>query len=220
MSSDDTTSQPRVDTRVVEDFHRLYYDSLERTWQDTYFLGVPTQKCPLDLWVYQELMYELRPDLVVETGTAHGGSALYLASICDLLGTGRVVSVDVLDIAERPVHPRISYLHGSSTDPQMVGRVRQMAHDATVVMVILDSDHSAAHVSAELEVYAPLVTLGSYLVVEDTNVNGHPVAADFGPGPYEAVEDFLARNDRFEVDASREKFAMTFNPRGFLRRVR
>ncbi len=85
-------------------------------------------------------------------------------------------------------------------------------------MVVLDSDHSAAHVGKELEIYAPLVTPGCYMVVEDTNVNGHPISPDFGPGPWEAVEAFLSRRTDFVADGSREKFILTFNPRGFLRR--
>ena len=85
-------------------------------------------------------------------------------------------------------------------------------------MVILDSDHSRDHVFAELQAYASLVGPGDYLIVEDTNVNGHPVHPDFGPGPTEAVDDFLAENDSFFIDESREKYFMTFNPRGYLRR--
>jgi cephalosporin hydroxylase len=87
-------------------------------------------------------------------------------------------------------------------------------------MVILDSDHSQSHVEKELKLFAPLVTLNSYLIVEDTNINGHPAYPSFGPGPYEAVETFLRTNDNFEVDSSREKFLMTFNPKGYLKRVR
>ena len=204
---------------VVDAFHQLYYDEPDRTWQDTWFLGVATQKCPLDLWVYQELIFRVRPGLIVETGTAHGGSALYLATMCDLVGHGEVVSVDVLDLPGRPVHPRVRYVHGSSTDLGIVEEVRALAEGKDPVMVILDSDHSFAHVRAEIAAYAGLVTPGSYLVVEDTNVNGHPVAPEFGPGPYEAVEELLGRSADFVVDDSCEKFRMTFNPRGFLRRV-
>ncbi len=207
------------DEDVVARFHRLYYDNYPRTWENTYFLGVPTLKCPLDLWVYQEMLWELRPDLIVECGTASGGSALYLATLLDLVGTGRVVTVDIEERPGRPSHDRVEYVAGSSTDPAVTELVASRARGAGRVMVILDSDHSCAHVEQELDLYSPLVTVGSYLVVEDTNVNGHPVSPGFGPGPWEAVSAFLDRTDDFVVDESREKFFLTFNPRGFLRRV-
>jgi cephalosporin hydroxylase len=207
---------------VVDGFHRLYYEAGEAggTWKDTRFLGVPTWKCPLDLWVYQELLHELAPELIVETGTAHGGSALYLATLCEATGHGEVVSVDIGEWPDRPQHPRLTYLTASSTDPAAVERVAARAHGARTVLVVLDSDHRRDHVLAELYAYAPLVTPGSYLVVEDTNVNGHPVYEEFGPGPMEAVEDFLKDRDDFAADPTREKLLFTFNPRGWLRKLR
>ena len=201
---------------VTEAFHRLYYDTA--VWKDTYWLGTPAQKCPLDLWVYQEILHEQRPDLILETGTAHGGSALYLASLCDLLGRGEIVTVDIHPIEDRPVHDRITYLTGSSTAPEAVSELERLADGRESVLVILDSDHSRDHVLDELRIYSRFVSPGGYLIVEDTNVNGHPVFAEHGPGPMEAVDEFLAETDEFEVDASREKFFMTFNPRGFLRK--
>jgi cephalosporin hydroxylase len=205
--------------RVIDRFHRLYYAEEARTWKNTYFLGVRTAKCPLDLWVYQELLVELRPDLVVEAGTAWGGSALWFACMLELAETdGRVVTIDVVEEPDRPKHERITYLTGSSTSPEIVDAVRSLASAARCVMVVLDSDHRRDHVLAELEAYAPLVTPGSYLVVEDTNVNGHPVLPRFGPGPLEAVRTFLQEHPEFEIDRSREKFLLTFNPSGFLRR--
>ena len=210
---------PQSADEVVEDFHRLYYDSHDRTWTNTSWRGVETWKCPLDLWVYQEMFHELQPDLVIETGTAHGGSAYFMASLFDLMGTGTVLSIDIDDRRSRPQHPRIEYFTGSSVEPPALDRARELAGRAERVLVILDSDHSQAHVRAELEVYAPLVTPGSYLVVEDTNVHGHPVLLEHGPGPMEALDDFLAQTDEFVIDASREKYFLTFNPRGFLKRV-
>lgn len=207
----------RSSEAVVDDFHRLYYDS--DVWRQTYWLGIRTAKCPLDLWVYQEILFELMPDLIIECGTAWGGSALYLASVMDLLGNGSVISVDIDHRADRPSHPRITYLHGSSTSTEVVGQVTKMAATKQTVMVILDSDHSFDHVRAELSALSGLVTEGSYLIVEDGSVNGHPVLPDFGPGPMEAVEDFLPDHDEFSIDLSRQKFFLTFNPKGFLRRT-
>ena len=207
--------------RTASRFHRLYYEVGKRggTWKDTRWLGVVAYKSPLDLWVYQEILHEVRPQLIVETGTAHGGSALYLASICDLLGDGEVVTIDVAE-GERPAHPRISYLRGSSVSGDVVAAVRARAEGRSPVMVVLDSDHREDHVLGELRAYADLVTPGSYLIVEDTSVNGNPVEPAFGPGPMEAVRTFLREDRRFEVDRTREKLLMTFNPGGFLKRIR
>jgi cephalosporin hydroxylase len=211
------SSQQRVaEPGVTEAFHRLYYDTA--VWKDTYWLGVRTQKCPLDLWVYQEILHEVKPDLVIETGTAHGGSAYYLASLMDLIGRGEIVTIDIYPLAGRPEHARITYVTGSSTAHEVVQEVERLAEGHERVLVILDSDHSRDHVLDELRIYNRFVTPGSYLIVEDTNVNGHPVLPEHGPGPMEALDDFLAETDALEVDVSREKFFMTFNPRGFLRK--
>lgn len=203
---------------AVEAFHRLFYDTHDTTWKQTFWLGATVRKCAFDLWTYQEILVDTRPDLIVETGTYLGGSAFYLAGICDLLGHGKIVTVDISAPPGRPRHRRITYLQGSSTDPGIVVRVARRARTAKRVMVVLDSNHSRDHVLRELEAYGPLVTPGCYLVVEDTNVNGNPVLPDHGPGPMEAVEEFLATTDDFEVDRSRENRLLTFNPGGYLKR--
>jgi cephalosporin hydroxylase len=201
-------------------FHYLYYRWPLETWRNTYFMGHKIQKNPMDLWIYQEILYEVQPDLIIETGTMWGGSALFLATFCDTLGTGRVVTVDIKARAPRPVHDRITYVTGSSTDPGIVADLTAQAAAAERVLVILDSDHSAAHVAEELRCLSPLVTMDSYLIVEDTHVNGRPVLRDHGPGPFEAVHPFLAKTDQFEIDKSREKLRFTWNYDGYLRRVR
>jgi cephalosporin hydroxylase len=201
---------------VVNPFHRVFYYSSRETWSDTKWLGIPLRKCPLDLWVYQEILDEVRPAIIVECGTAFGGSALYLASICDLLGHGEVVTVDVEVYPNRPIHDRITYIQGSSTAPETVLRIKELIGDREPVMVILDSDHTKQHVLNELRLYESLVSGGSYLVVEDTNVNGHPVLTNFGPGPTEAVAEFMHENSEFIRDSTREKYFLTFNPNGYL----
>ena len=205
---------------VVTEFHKLYYEKANTggTWQDTYWMGCKILKCPMDVWIYQEILHETKPDLVIETGTYNGGSASYMASIMDILGTGQIVTIDITVHAGRPTHPRIHYLNGPSTAPGIVSQVKALASGKSV-MVILDSDHSRDNVFRELELYAPLVTGGHYLIVEDSNVNGHPTGLDHGPGPMEAINDFLVGNPDFEMDARREKFFMTFNPRGYWRRI-
>lgn len=210
--------RPLWRARDLAAVHRRYHSS--GVLEQTRWLGVTVWKCPLDLWVYQELASEVRPDLIVESGTAFGGSALYLASICDLLGHGRVLTIDIASQPGHPAHPRITYLQGSSIAPETLAAVRRAIRPGERVLAILDSDHRKAHVLAELRAYGPLVTPGSYLIVEDTNLNGHPVLPHFGPGPREAVQAFLAETDAFVPDRTREKFMLTFNAGGYLRRVR
>jgi cephalosporin hydroxylase len=204
---------------LVEWFHRLFYYDGASTWSNTTWLGVSLQKCPLDLWVYQELLASVKPAVIVECGTAFGGSAYFLASLCELLEHGEVITIDVESRTDRPVHERVTYLTGSSTDPATVASVEEFISGRGPVLVLLDSDHSKAHVLSELRLYAPLVTPGSYLVVEDSNVNGHPVLPDFGPGPMEAIKEFLEGDTEFSVDRSREKYFLTFNPSGYLRKT-
>jgi cephalosporin hydroxylase len=196
--------------------HRILYGS--GVGGHTHWLGTNAVKNPLDLWVYQEIVWETKPEVIVETGTFKGGSALFLASICDLVGSGEVISVDVRPASgDYPRHPRITYLGGrSSTDPEVVAEVRERVAGRRA-MVLLDSDHSQAHVEGELAAYAPLVAEGCYLVVEDSNIG--EVHVELLPGPMEAIDAFLARTSEFEVDREREKFLITFNPRGYLRRI-
>jgi cephalosporin hydroxylase len=195
-------------------FHQKYYKLRHRTWLNTRWLGVKCAKVPFDLWVYQELICELRPDAIIESGTYFGGSALFLASMCELVGNGRVITIDIEERPDRPSHERITYVSGSSVAPGTRAQVKGLLEDARTVMVILDSDHSYDHVLEELRIYGELVTPGSYLVVEDTQFGGRPIKPRNRPGPWEAVHE----NDDFEVDLSREKFFFTFNPHGYLRK--
>ncbi len=211
---------PFIRDVIRDQFHRLYYHVSKRTWKDTWYRGVRTYKCPTDMWIYMELIDELMPGLVIETGTFRGGSALYIADRLETIGAGNVVTVDVNEPPKPPQHPRLTYFTGSSTDPAIVAEIAAMIPQGSPVLVILDSDHSRDHVYAELEAYAPLVPIGSYLIVEDTNVNGHPAAPDFGPGPMEAMWDFMATDPGFEVDARCERYFLTQNPSGYLKRVR
>ena len=210
------------EAEVVRRFHELYFrrwfaqggDTLNLSWFGHHLL-----KCPHDLWIYQELLVRTRPDFVVETGTYHGGSALYFAMLLDHLGHGRVMTVDIQARQNLPEHPRISYITGSSVDAAIVQQVRE-AVGRQRAMVVLDSDHTAAHVYGEMIAYSPLVQTGDYLIVEDTIVNGHPVWPDFGPGPMEAMDQFLSENDGFVIDQRCERFLLTMYPRGYLKRVR
>jgi cephalosporin hydroxylase len=203
-----------------EAYLRWYYDAA--VWKSVSYRGVRTLKNPLDLWNYQEIFEERHIEWVLETGTRHGGSALFFA---DLLAAraaaGLVISVDVdHDALQIPplAHPRLRLLKADSAAPATIAAVRALLPEPRAPMfVILDSDHRMAHVLQELAAYVPLMTAGDYLVVEDTCVNGHPVRPDFGPGPMEAIEEFRRANpDLLSADSAREeKFGCTFAPSGY-----
>lgn len=211
----------KQEKKVVDLFHKLYYDTSDKTWCNTFWFGIPTRKCPLDLWIYQEIIFELKPNIIIECGTANGGSALFLASICDLLNNNtKIITIDIEDKEGKPQHKRIKYLLGSSTSEEIVENVRQLINANDKVLVILDSNHHKEHVLSELIIYSNFVTKGSYIIVEDTNLNGHPVRPRFGPGPTEAIEEFSKEKGKdFIIDSTREKFYLTFNPKGFLKKI-
>ena len=209
----------KVGRAITDQFHLLYWSTRWQTWSNTFFLGTSACKCPLDLWIYQEMIYEIRPDVIVECGTFLGGSGFFLAVMCELVNHGSVVTIDTVARTETPQHPRLRYLTGSSTSDAIVRDVKQIVGEQKKVMVILDSDHHKDHVLKEMRVYSELVPIGSYLIVEDTCLNGHPIKPGFGPGPMEAVQEFLEENQDFVVDKSREKFHLTFNRDGYLKRV-
>jgi cephalosporin hydroxylase len=201
-----------------------YYD--HNNWNQMSWLGVKTLQNPPDMWVLQELLTELRPDYIIEAGTYSGGSALYLATVLEALGLpdSKVLTIDVephVEVAEK--HPlwakRVELFVSSSTDPELVKRLGERVAGKTV-LVMLDSLHTRAHVAQELELYGPMVSPRSYLVVQDTNINGHPVLPEHGEGPWEAVHEFLPRHPEFEIDKSREKFLVTFTPDGYLKKKR
>jgi cephalosporin hydroxylase len=197
-------------------YSNIRWKTMRCAWQ-----GHDVQKFAEDLITYQEILFETRPTLIVECGTFMGGSALFYANVLDLIGDGRIVSIDTVEIATRPSHLRITYLRGSSSDPQVLHAVEAVVQPGDRIMVILDSDHSSNHVRAELRAFAGLVTPGCYLVVEDSNIDLSPVTNPnyVNGGPLVAIAEFIADHGEFYVDRNRERFMLTVAPYGFLLRL-
>jgi len=189
-------------------------------------MGVPTRKFVSDLWIYQELVHERRPDIIIEIGSLFGGTTLFLAHLLDLVGHGKVISIDRSRQVFEISHPRVVEITGDSENPETIEAVRTICGSQTV-MVIHDGSHNYEQVVVDLNLYAPIVTRGQYLVIEDGVVDlfenepetiGATYAQNFpSGGPLKAVATFLqAFPDEFEIDESRERFLVTASPRGYL----
>jgi len=204
--------------RLWDGFLTWFYDA--NIWKRMTWHGIRTLKLPLDMWNYQEIIYERKVDWVIEAGTRHGGSALFFAEALAARGAvGKVISIDI-DASARQIesHPAIEFLIGDSGSPEMAAQLAaMMPENRGTLFLILDSDHSCAHVLRELETWVPFLRGGDYLVVEDSAINGHPVRPDFGPGPYEAVQKYLnAHPNTLNHDAKRErKFGSSLAPMGY-----
>lgn len=215
-------------SEIIGQFHGLYSGGLAQQkrdtgdatamppWAETYWLGKQVVKCPMDLWVYQEILWETQPDVLLETGTSGAGSAFFFASIFDRIGKGRVVTVDIDCYPHLRVdHPRIKYITGSSIDPQIVAQMWSEAEGR--VMVSLDSLHTYEHVRAELKAYGSRVSPGCYLVVEDTGW-GDPGATGT-TWACDAAAEFLRERPEFVADEKCEKHLLTSNGGGWLKRM-
>jgi cephalosporin hydroxylase len=207
---------------VIDSFVQMYFRS--NVWQRTTWLGVPSLQTPCDNWAMQEIIVELKPDWIIETGTQNGGTSLFYASILAMVNpAGRVITVDIgpkiEEAAKNPIFAeRVEVITGDSISREVIDRIAARVRGGKV-LVTLDSLHTKAHVLREMELYSPFVSEGSYLVVQDTVANGHPIPTSFGEGPMEAVQEFLRTRKDFRVDESREKFMLTFYRSGYLKRV-
>ncbi len=197
------------------------------------WMGRPIIQYPQDMIAMQELIWKIQPDLIIETGIAHGGSLVYYASLMELIGKGEIVGIDI-DIRQHnreaieahPMFKRMTLLEGSSLSEEIVDKVREMAKDKKTIMVSLDSNHTHEHVLEELKLYAPFVTVGSYCVVFDTIVEDMPKGMydrpwDIGNNPKTAVWEYLKTNDDFEIDHQIDnKLLISVAPEGYLKRVK
>ncbi len=198
------------------------------------WMGVPIIQMPADVMATQEVIWATKPDVIIETGVARGGSVLFMASLLEIIGKGKVIGVDIdirahnrEAIETHPMSKRVVLVEGGSVDEVTLARVRAEIPDGASVMVVLDSDHSRKHVLAECRAYGPMVTPGCYMVVADTLV-GHVTEENAprkrskvwfkGDEPLSALQDYMAETNRFEVDeALNGKLVMSSSPGGYVR---
>lgn len=212
-----------MNERLIADFHIIYFDKVKVcSW-----MGQSCQKYPQDLINYQEVMFETQPDIIIECGTNAGGTALFLANMLKLIGkpNGVVLTCDVRDIVTQKVRDtdNIKFFRGSSTSTEVFNAIKSHIKSTDRVMVILDSDHKNTHVIEEMKLYGSLVTKGCYMITEDGILNGHPIVPNYGPGPFEAIDDFMKNhnNGRFVADKEREnKYLITNAVNGYLKKVK
>jgi len=227
MGADQALRAKSIDWMVHADRYKYTYNF---TW-----MGRPIIKFPNDMVAQQEIVWRTRPDLIIETGIAHGGSIIFSASLLELMGHGHVVGIDVdirahnrAEIEKHPMAKRITMIEGGSTDPVVFERVKKLAHGAKSVMVILDSNHTHQHVYDELKLYADLVTVGNYVILPDTFIEFFPKGYytstrpwDVGNNPYTAMKQFMAERSDFEIDPEPvNKSLITESFDGYLRRTR
>jgi cephalosporin hydroxylase len=212
--------RPDQPVPMPEELKVAYTDAFWRSlvWKDWTWLGTPMKRPPTDVLVYQELLTEVRPDWVVELHASDPGRARFLASICDLLDHGQVVAVGP-HASVLPDHPRIHRVTGDPNEVATVDEVHQLVDGSPARALLLLSLAGKPALTRAFGNYEGLVPPGSYVVVEDTIVNGHPVWEGMGPGPFEAAREILKGRPDFAPDPRRERFGLTFNPGGFLKRL-
>jgi len=208
-----------TNTGSFEDYLDYFHNNLHEKEEEVKWMGKKAKKFPMDAWTYQEIIHETKPDVIVEIGNLNGGSTLFLANMLDLQNSGKVLALDIDHSKIDFSHPRIAWITGDANSPEMLSRVAASIGDSRRVLVIEDSSHTFENTLAVLRNYNRFVNVGSYFIVED-GVCKYPFVDGPKPGPYEAVQQFLKENSDFEVDKSREKFVLTYNPSGYLRRIR
>jgi cephalosporin hydroxylase len=191
-----------------------------RIMTTTSYFGIKTLKNPCDFWVYQEIIYDLKPDYIIEIGNFRGGSALALAHLCDNIGKGRVIGVDIdqseITDAVR-AHPRLIFVEGDACDS--FEKVKAIIGKFSNVLIIEDSSHTYENTLNVLRTYNSLISRDGYFIVEDS-ICYHGLDTGPNPGPYEAIEAFASENTDFSIDRTKESFLITWNPKGYLRRIK
>lgn len=188
---------------------------VEICW-NSYYFGIQTVKSPVDFWIYQEIIYEVKPDVIIEVGNFFGGSTLALAHILANIGEGRVIGLDIDHSKISFSHPRITFITGNACE--QIKKVKELIAGGDKVLVIEDSSHEYQNTLDVMRTFGPLVTPGSYMIVEDS-LFYHGIDIGPNPGPYEAIEQFMVGNMDFIIDRSRERFIITTNPKGYLKRI-
>ncbi len=219
---------------LVRSSNEFLIESLKSKYSYNFtWMGRPIIQYPQDMIAMQEIIWEVKPDLIIETGIAHGGSLIYYASILELIGNGHVLGIDVdirehnrIAIEKHPMYKRISMIENSSISANTIDEVNRHIKEGMNVIVALDSNHTHDHVLQELELYSNFVSIESYLIVFDTIVENTPAEFwnndDWGKddNPYTAVHNFLKKNDNFVIASEIEhKLLITVNPDGYLRRT-
>ena len=195
------------------------------------WLGRPIIQFPCDVAVLQELIWNIKPDLIIETGVAHGGSLVLSASILELIGKGKVIGIDIeirehnrVAIENHPLSHRIELIEGSSIDESTVNKIKPYLKENLVVMALLDSNHTEQHVTEEIKIYSDFVTPESYLVVHD---GAQAFVSDIPRGkfewgidhPLESIHKFIKENKNFEIDKNMTRFGQTSSPDGWLKKL-
>jgi len=222
-----------------KEFMELTKQWFKKSWNYEYqyhfsWLGLPILQFPQDIMAIQELIWKIKPDLIIETGIARGGSIILSSSILELIGKGEVVGIDIdirehnkKQIKKHPLFKRITMIEGSSVSKKIIKKVYEIAKNKSKVLVMLDSNHTHKHVLNEMKAYAPLIKKGSYMLVMDTMIEDLPKnffknrPSNIGNNPRTAVEEFLKSNKKFKIDkAIEKKLLITASPNGFLKCIK
>ncbi len=214
---------------IIDVYHAIFYASeSSHSGPPKLYNGVPIHKNPCDMFNYQQILFTQKPDYIIECGAFQGGSTMFFAHTLDLIGKGKIVSVDICEREERwfpqvEKHERTILIPGSSVDPDTVSQVKDAVKDGASFFVILDSLHTQAHVLAEMEAYGPLLAKDNYMIVEDSNLNGHPLPPEWHTqtmqegGPFEAVKEYMTKHNDFKIDKGMEnRFLFSYAPSGYL----